>query len=176
MKPALTLYGLCHQFLALVIEGDELYTKVHHNSAASESEGWTIVLMERSSRFLWQLNCAAKDQTLFEAALQLLCKVIEQTQDLTLLMDGERRYGKILFAICHEVFRTGQPGRATKRLRQGVRVRILKNKGSKKRSGRKRPKDQAPVPEHPETDTRIENAQIHANHVEAFKQFLNNRW
>ena len=28
LKPALTLYGLCHQFLALVIEGDELYTKV----------------------------------------------------------------------------------------------------------------------------------------------------
>jgi len=69
------------------------------------------------------------------------------------------------------VSRSGQPGRATKRLRQGVRV-CLKNKGSKKRSGRKRPKDQAPVPEHPETDTRIENAQIHANHVEAFNASL----
>jgi hypothetical protein len=28
------------------------------------------VLMERSSRFLWELNCGAKDQTLFEEALQ----------------------------------------------------------------------------------------------------------
>jgi len=119
----------------------------------------TIVLMERSSRFLWQLNCGAKDQTLLEEALQLLCKVIEQTQDLTLLTDGERRYGKILFAICHEVSRTGQPGRPAKQLRQGGSVR-LRNKGSKKRSGRKRPKDQAPVPEHPETDSRIEDAQI----------------
>ena len=95
-------------------------------------------------------------------------------QDLTLLTDGERRYGKILFAICHEVFRTGQPGRAAKRLRKGVRVR-LKNKGSKKRPGRKRPKYQAPVPEHSETDTRIENAQIHANPIEAFNASLRRR-
>jgi transposase-like protein len=174
LKPALTLYGLCHQFLSLVIEGDELYTKVHHNTAASESEGWTIVLMERSSRFLWELNCGARDQTLFEEALHLLCEVIEQTQDLTLLTDGERRYGKILFAICHEVSRTGQPGRPTKRLRKGVRVR-LKNKGLRKRAGRKRPKYQAPVPEHPETDSRIQNAQIHANHVEAFNASLRRR-
>jgi len=126
--------------------------------------------MERSSRFLCELNCGAKDQTLFEEALQLLCEVIGQTQDLTLLTDGERRYGKILFAICHEVSRTGQPGRPTKRLR----VR-LKNKGSKKRPGRKRPKYQAPVPEHPETDARIEHAQIHANPVEAFNSSLRRR-
>jgi hypothetical protein len=76
-----------------------LYTRVHHNTAASDSQGWTIVLMERSSRFLWELNCGAKEQQLFEEALQGLCEVIEQTQDLTLLSDGERRYGKILFAL-----------------------------------------------------------------------------
>ena len=157
-----------------MIEGDELYTKVHHNTAASDSQGWTIVLMERSSRFLWELDCGAKERQLFESALQLLCEVIDQTQDLTLLSDGERRYGKILFAICHEVIHTGQPGRPKKHLRQGVRVR-LKNKGSSKRSGRKRPKYQAPVPEHPETDSRIENEQIHANHVEAFNASLRRR-
>jgi len=73
-----------------VIEGDELYTKVHHNTAASESEGLTIVLMERSSRFLWELNCGKKDKSLFKKALELLCEVILRTQDLTLLTDGER--------------------------------------------------------------------------------------
>lgn len=142
--------------------------------AASDSEGWTIVLIERSSRFLWELECGAKDQQLFEGALRLLCEVIKQTKDLTLLSDGERRYGNILFAICHEVLRDGQPGRPKKRLRQGVRVR-LKNKGSKKRAGRKRPKYQAPVPEHPETGSRIENQEIHANHVEAFNASLRRR-
>lgn len=174
LKPTLLLYGLIHQFLNLVIEGDELYTKVHHNAAASDSQGWTIVLMERSSRFLWELDCGSKDEQLFKAALELLCEVIQQTQDLTLLSDGERRYGKILFAICHEVIHTGQTGRPKKRLPKGVRVR-LKNKGSSKRSGRKRPKYQAPVAEHPVTDFNLDNHQIHANHVEAFNASLRRR-
>jgi len=30
--------------------------------------------------------------------MSLLCQVIEQTGDLTLLTDGERRYGGLLFA------------------------------------------------------------------------------
>jgi hypothetical protein len=93
--------------------------------------------------------------------------VIEHTQDLTLLTDGERRYGNILFAICHQVIHDGRPARAKKRLPPGVRVR-LKNKGSSKKAGRKRPKYQAPVAEHPTPETKIDNSQIHANHVEAF--------
>jgi hypothetical protein len=28
LRPTLLLYALCHQFLNLVVEGDELYTKV----------------------------------------------------------------------------------------------------------------------------------------------------
>ena len=91
-----------------------------------------------------------------------------------MLTDGERRYGKTLFAICHEVIRTGEPGRQALRLPKGVRVR-LKNKGARKRSGRKRPKYEAPVPEHPETASRLENAEIHANHVEAFNASLRRR-
>ena len=57
LKPTLMLYSLMHQFISLVIEGDELYTKVGSNQPASKSEGWTIVLMERGSRFLWELSC-----------------------------------------------------------------------------------------------------------------------
>ena len=157
-----------------MIEGDELYTKVHYHTAASESEGLTIVLMERSSRFLWELNCGKKDKSLFKKALELLCEVILQTQDLTLLTDGERRYGKILFTICHEITHTGEAGRPAKRLRKGVRVR-LKNQGSRKSTGRKRPKYEAPVAEHPETDSKIEVEQINANHVEAFNSSLRRR-
>lgn len=130
--------------------------------------------LKRSSRFLWELNCGSKDEPLFKAALELLCEVIQQTQDLTLLSDGERRLGKILFAICHEVIHTGQPGRPKKRLPKGVRVR-LKNKGSSKRPGRKRPKYQATVAEHPATDFNLDNHQIHANHVEAFNASLRRR-
>lgn len=39
------------KFMLRYLEGDELYTKVGQNKPPSESEGWTIVLMDRASRF-----------------------------------------------------------------------------------------------------------------------------
>ena len=74
----------------------------------------TIVLMERGSRFLWELHCGRKDQQLFKKALHCLAQVIEQTDSLSLLTDGERRYGNLLFEICYEVIRNGKPGRPLK--------------------------------------------------------------
>lgn len=174
LKPTLMLYSLLHEFVHQEIEGDELYTKVNQNLPPSLCEGWTIVLMERGSRFLWELHCGRKEQQLFEQALRGLAEVIEQTGSLTLLTDGERRYGNLLFEICHEVIRNGKAGRPLKRLAKGVRVR-LKNKGAKKRSGRPRKKYQVPVPEHPQTDHEVAEASIHANHVEAFNASLRRR-
>jgi hypothetical protein len=52
LQETLLLYTLCHQFLQQIVEGDELYTKVAHNQPATLSEGWTVVLMERASRFI----------------------------------------------------------------------------------------------------------------------------
>jgi hypothetical protein len=106
-------------YVSQEIEGDEVYTKVGKNTATAESKGWTLVLMERGSRFLWELSCGRKEQQLFEQALELLAKVIEQTGDLTLLTDGERRNGDILFGICHEVLRKGGPGRPKKSYPKG---------------------------------------------------------
>ncbi len=137
LKPTLLLYSLLHEFIHQEIEGDELYTKVERNVLPALSEGWTIVLMERESRFLWELHCGRNDQQLFEQALKCLAEVIEQTNSLSLLTDGERRYGNLLFEICHEVIRNGKPRRPQKLLPKGVRVR-LKNKGNKKRPGRSR--------------------------------------
>jgi transposase-like protein/IS1 family transposase len=174
LKSTLMIYSLMHRFIDQVIEGDELYTKVARNTDASESEGWTIVLMERASRFLWELQCGRKDRRLFTQALTSLAEVIKHTDSLTLLTDGERRYGNLLFEICHEVVRNGQLGRPPKRLKLGLRVR-LKNKGSKKCSGRKRSKYQAPVPEHPQTKHEVEESDIHANHVEAFNASMRRR-
>jgi hypothetical protein len=62
LKPTLMLYSLIQQFVHQEIEGDELYTKVNQNRPPDLSEGWTIVLMERSSRFLWELDCGRKDK------------------------------------------------------------------------------------------------------------------
>lgn len=91
-----------------------------------------------------------------------------QTHDLSLFTDGERRYGALLFEICHELVKNGKPGRPKKTLKRGVHVRI-KNKGSQRhKKGRKRPQYQSPWQEHPETARTIAETNIHANHAEAF--------
>lgn len=131
LRETLLLYALCHQFIQLVVEGDELYTKVGENKPVLTSEGWTIVLMERASRFIWELDCGQRKTALFEAAMQTLAQVIEQTDDLTLLTDGERRYANLLFDLCHTVVRTGQVGRPKKRFapasKCGARTKAAKH-------------------------------------------------
>lgn len=172
LQQTLLLYALCHNFIQLMIEGDELYTKINKNVPPSESEGWTVVLMDRASRFIWHLECGKKEERLFKKAICILFKIIKKTDDLTLLTDGERRYGNVLFEICYEILRTGKKGRPRKTLTKGVKVRV-KNKGSQKnKPGRKREKYQAPQSEHPDTSQDINNSDIHANHVEAFNAAL----
>jgi len=175
IKETLMLYALTNTFISQLIEGDELYTKIGKNVPVEECEGWTIVLMERASRFIWELSCGKKDRTLFFRAIQVVRKIIESTGDLTLVTDGERRYGNILFEICQEVIRSGKRGRPPKVLRQGVKVR-LKNKGDQAhKKGPKRKKYEAPHPEHPETRQDISNSDVHANHVEAFNASIRRR-
>ncbi len=62
LKETLMLYALSHRFLQQLVEGDEVYTKVHTNVPAPESEGWTIVLLDLASRFLRELQCGEKDR------------------------------------------------------------------------------------------------------------------
>jgi hypothetical protein len=166
LKEPLFLYALTHNFIEQIIEGDELYTKVNYNKPVLESEGWTIMLIERSSRFIWELSCAEKDGKLFHKAINTLIEVMKKTKDITLLTDGERRYGNILFDICKELYRDGDPGRPKSVLPEGVKVK-LKNKGSQKhKKGPKRKKYQSPVSEHPNTKQNIIDSDIHANHCE----------
>jgi hypothetical protein len=164
----LFLYTLVHEFIEVVIEGDEAYTKVHHNVPPHESSGWTILLIDRASRFIWELDCGTKDRKLFKKAIAILEQITIRTNDLSLLTDGERRYGNLLFEVCYELVKNGKRGRPKKTLKRGIRVRI-KNKGSQAhKKGRKRPKYQSPWAEHPETTHTIEETDIHANHAEAF--------
>ncbi|MGC1528766.1 MAG: hypothetical protein WA783_22175, partial [Phormidesmis sp.] len=41
------------------------------------------------------LHCGRKDKQLFEQALTCLAEVIKQTGSISLLTDGERRYGNL---------------------------------------------------------------------------------
>lgn len=131
--------------------------------------------MDRASRFIWELSCGEKETALFENAMATLVQIIEQTDDLSLLTDGERRYSNLLFDVCQEVIRTGQVGRPKKTLKEGVKVRVKNNGSQTHKKGPKRPKYQSPKPEHPQTKTNLENKQIHANHVEAFNSALRRR-
>ena len=81
--------------MQLIVEGDELYTKVAKNKPPHESEGWTIVLMDRGSRFIWDMGCGEKETELFKCAIETLGQVIEQTDDLslvTLALSGYRMF------------------------------------------------------------------------------------
>ncbi len=89
------------------------------------SEGWTIVIMDRPSRFLWTMSCGERNETLFMEAIHDICQVIAQTDDLTLLTDGERRYGNFLFTTCCQALYTGKPGQPKKTLPEGVSVRLM---------------------------------------------------
>lgn len=169
------LYAMLHNYLELIIEGDEVYTRVEKNVPPDESRGWTIALIDRASRFLWELRCGKKNRKLFLKALKTLEQIVNQTRDVSLITDGERRYGNILFEICNELIRTGKRGRPRKTLRRGVKVR-LKNKGSQAhKRGPKRPKYQAPHSEHPDTVQNINESEIHENHCEAFNSSLRRR-
>lgn len=175
LQGPLLIYTLLHTFLTQLIEGDEVYTKIEKNRPQEESEGWTVVLMDRASRFIWALQCGKKDRDLFLSAIQVVMDIITRTGEVTLLTDGERRYSLLLFEVCQELFRSGRPGRPRKVLRRGVRIR-LKNKGSQShRRGRKRPKYEAPCSEHPATPQNLLHSEIHANHVEAFNASLRRR-
>src|SRR5712664_939348 len=168
LHQVLFLYALVHEFLALVIEGDEAYTKVQKNVPPDQSSGWTILLLDRASRFIWEIECGKKDRKLFHKAIKSLDKIARQTHDLRIFTDGERRYGNLLFEICHELVNNGKPGRPKKTFKRGVHVRV-KNKGSQvHKKGRKRPKYQSPWKEHPETARIIAETDINANHAEAF--------
>jgi hypothetical protein len=169
------LFALTHQFIQQMIEGDELYTRVHKNMAPEESQGWTIALMDRASRFLWDMHCGRQDRKLVTHTMRLLGEVLEHTGDLTLLTEGERRYGNLLFELCSEALRTGKRGRPKKTRRKGVKVR-RKNTGSQRQKrGPKRPKYQAPYPEHPDTKQPIAPKEIPAKHLEAFHTSLRRR-
>lgn len=105
--------------------------KVNENVPPEESEGWTIVLVDRAPRFIFEISRGKKDGPLFKKAVETLAELVEQTDDITLPTDGERRYRSILFEIGHEVIRTGRPGRPRKTLNKGATVR-MKNKSSQK--------------------------------------------
>ena len=159
-----------------MIEGDELYTRVHKNRAPEESQGWTIALMDRASRFLWDMHCGRQDRKLVTHTMRLLGEVLEHTGDLTLLTEGERRYGNLLFELCSEALRTGKRGRPNKTRGKGVKVRRKHQGSPRPKRGPKRLTYQAPSPAPPDTAQSMTTKERQAHHREAFHPSLRRRW
>jgi len=172
-KVPLMLYAVCHEFISLTFEGDELYTIVDKRGEPSDSKGWTAVVMERATRFIVDQRCGEKDEEMFRSVMKTVATYIEQSGEVTFLSDGERRYGKMLFEWCAEELCDGRRGRPPKTLPEGVKLRV-KNKGSQN-TILKRPKYEAPQREHPDTEQTLDSADIHANHVEAQNAALRRR-
>ncbi|MDX8380369.1 MAG: hypothetical protein R8K48_10100 [Gallionella sp.] len=161
------LYAMCHKFSRLTFEEDELYTVVNKRGEAGDSEGWTAVIMERSSRFIADQRCGKKDKEMFQAIMGPVATYIENSQDLTFLSDGERRYENTLFELCAEKLLSGNRGRPPKVLPLGVKLR-LKNKGDlNSKPGPKRPKYEAPKRAHPDTVQDLKSEDIQAHPLEA---------
>ncbi len=125
-----------------------------------------------TSRFLWELDCGKREERVFRQAIERLVEVREQTDDVTVLTDGERRDGNLLFELCSEVVRTGSRGRPKTTLKPGVKARVKHTGNQSRKRGRKRPKSQAPWAEHPDTTQELDDASIHATHLEAFFRAL----
>jgi hypothetical protein len=143
-KKTLLWFALTPQVLQQLIAGDERYTRGHQKVTPPQSQGGTVVFMDRATRCLWARHCGRKDRKMFQKAMGLWCQVIHQTGALTWLTDGEKRYGSLLCALCSQALRHGKRGRPRKTRPTGVKVR-LKHKGSHRhKRGRKRPKEQAP--------------------------------
>jgi hypothetical protein len=66
------VFALTHQFLQQMIEGDELYTRVNKKVAPDASQGWSVVLMDRATRFIWALHGGRKTRQMFHKAMRLV--------------------------------------------------------------------------------------------------------
>jgi transposase-like protein len=176
MKPTLMLYGLCQTFIRLTFEGDEVYTVVGQRTDPADSTGWTAIILEWASRFLADQQCGRNDATLFKKVMKSVAAQVRRTRDTTFLSDGERRYGNALFELGARTVRTGKRGPAPPDVAERL-SRAPQKQGRPTASGRvpKRPKYQAPQPEHPDTAPDFPEAAIHANHLEGHNAALRRR-
>src|SRR5262245_28614283 len=125
-KKTLRLFALPQQFLHQRSEGAALDTRVKQTVVPDESQGWTMGLMDRAPRFLWDMHGGRQNRTMWKKAMGLLGQVLEHPGALTLRTEGEQRSGSLLCARWSPARRHGQRGRPKKTRPTGVPVRLQK--------------------------------------------------
>lgn len=159
------------------LEGDEVYTRVHHNTPASESEGWTGWFRDRATGWWGPTVVGLRRESLFTTLILAVWLWAQACFRLTLVTDGEAQYslalwlqdGTTAWVGGHHTGKRGRPPGMRKVLRLGLVV-ARKVKGSQQ-GPRKRERYERPLPLHPDTPN-IPDKAIHANHCEAFHAAL----
>lgn len=158
-----------------VIESDEVYTRVHHNRPASESPGWTLISMERGSRFWLATATGRREQPLFDQGMAEAWDRAGNRPGVW-LSDGERRYEQALWPLARQWQRgSGRPKRQGGR-RKGTQ--LIWAPGvlvARKRKGSQGPRRYERADRLHWRTQDIEDAEIHANHLEAFNASLRRR-
>ena len=137
----------------------------------SESEGWTVIFIERDSRYWSVAQAGRKDTVLFAKATQLAWQWASSSAFIRWFTDGERRYAQQLWQRASVYLKPSEVSREyrhRKVWREGLEVAI-KIKGSQ---GHRRV--EWIKPEHPYTAISLE-CEVHANHVEANNSALRRR-
>ena len=83
----------------VTIEGDEIYTHVGENLPPSESKGWTVVFIERNSRYWIDARAGIKTTELFAKATKTAVPWAKASQYIRWFTDGERRYAQQLWQM-----------------------------------------------------------------------------
>ena len=143
----------------LILVVDELYTKVKKNKEPHLSEGWTVVVKEKESRFNFFIISGKRDDKLFEKVAKKIIKIAENSKKVILLTDSEKRYLKYIFKYYHTYIK-GKRGRPKRVLRPNIIVIVI-NKAKQKRGE----KDYYQIYKHP--DIEMEDIEISMNSSEA---------
>lgn len=161
-----------------IIEMDELYTKVHHNRLADLSPGWTLVALERQTRYWVTSAVGEKKIPLFEQGVAQAWRLAGERPS-TWFSDGEVSYEAALWPLArywHTSETPALPLRRGRRRGSGYRWRegVLVARKVKGSQGSTRQRYERAGKRHVATQD-CEDREIHAYHVEAFNSALRRR-
>ena len=130
------------------------------------SEGWTLVGLERDSRYLVSVQVGQRDRDLFTRGIAQTWEAVQRNKYIRLFSDGERRYASELWKLASvRLDRKYGDYEYRKVWREGIELAI-KIKGSQGN-----PRREWVNPEHPFTAISSES-DVHANHNEALNSAI----
>lgn len=163
----------------VLLESDELYTKVGKNRSPCDSTGWTACAIERHSRYCTKHVTGLREGKLFEDHTDVVLNFVGESK-AHMVSDGEGRYASSLWK--HKQMKTtlagvrtgkrGRPKGSASCLRKGIVVQ-RKVKGSQNKI-RRRSRYETPLRLHPDSEI-LEYTDVHANHSEAYNSSLRRR-